>query len=364
MSARAAREDRDAVPAQAALAALLARSAARHDGRLCPRQVLGVRIGLYAGELLGLAVPRPDKRLLIFVETDGCFADGIAAATGCWLGRRTLRLTDYGKVAATAVDTATGRAVRVWPHPEARVRAGRYAPGAPDRWHAQRDGYRVMPAGELLQARAVVLTRSLDALLGRPGQRAICARCGEEILNGREMLLPEGPVCAGCAGGPYYRCDLQHQQEAEMTDSTNHDTAPTTDPRRDDAHPAHHLADPVGALALTAELARLRDEEPWRRSGRHTRTLIKDADLRVVLVALRPGARLDEHHAPGRITIHALAGRLRVGVAGQSIEVPTGHLVTLGPAIRHDVEALEESAFLLTIAWPTGSGTTSPASER
>src|SRR3712207_7090667 len=47
-----------------------------------------------------------------FVETDGCFADGVSVATGCWLGRRTLRLVDHGKVAATFMDTLTERAVR------------------------------------------------------------------------------------------------------------------------------------------------------------------------------------------------------------------------------------------------------------
>lgn len=145
-----------------------------------------------------------------------------------------------------------------------------------------------------------------------------------------------------------------------MADSDTRDPHTATASQREGERPALHLADPVGVLDLAAELARLRDEEPWRRSGRHTRTLIKDADLRVVLIALRPGARLEEHHAPGRITIQILAGRLRVGVTGQSITVATDYLVTLGPAIRHEVEALEESAFLLTIAWPRGLDTAPP----
>lgn len=93
-------------------------------------------------------------------------------------------------------------------------------------------------------------------------------------------------------------------------------------PKPEDTHPTSHLADPIGVLDLKAELAQLRDEEPWRRSGRHSRTLIKDADLRVVLIALQTGARLEEHHAPGRITVHALDGHLRVGVSGQAIDLP------------------------------------------
>src|SRR5512142_1649492 len=98
------------------LASLLEESASLHH-HLCPRQVLGVRMGMLAGEILGLDLPQKDKRLLAIAETDGCAVDGISVSTGCWVGRRTLRIEDYGKVAATCVDTATGRAVRIWPQP-------------------------------------------------------------------------------------------------------------------------------------------------------------------------------------------------------------------------------------------------------
>ncbi len=91
-----------------ALDDLLERTAALHD-HLCPRQVLGVRMGMYAAALLELELPQRDKRLFTFVETDGCFADGVSVATGCWLGRRTMRLVDQGKIGATFVDTYTAR---------------------------------------------------------------------------------------------------------------------------------------------------------------------------------------------------------------------------------------------------------------
>jgi formylmethanofuran dehydrogenase subunit E len=82
-------------------------SAERHHDHLCPRQVLGVRMGIYAAELLALDLPQNDKRLFTFVETDGCLIDGLAVATGCWVGNRTMRVIDYGKSAATFVDTLT-----------------------------------------------------------------------------------------------------------------------------------------------------------------------------------------------------------------------------------------------------------------
>jgi formylmethanofuran dehydrogenase subunit E len=187
--------------------ALLARYVAdleRLHPRLCPRQILGLRIGLHAGALLRLDLPRADKRVLVFVETDGCFADGVSVATGCWLGRRTLRLMDYGKVAATVVDTLSGRAYRLWPHAAARAGAGDYAPGAADRWHAQLIGYQIMPIEQLLRVEPVDVQLEIARIVGSPG-RVTCSACGEEILNDREVLSPYGVRCLGCAGEPYYR---------------------------------------------------------------------------------------------------------------------------------------------------------------
>ncbi len=186
------------------LAALLDQLSALHP-RLCPRQVLGVRIGLYAGELLDLEVPRTrDKRLLVVVETDGCFADGVSVATGCWVGRRTLRVVDFGKTAAVFVDTDSGRAVRVRPHPAARQRAMQLLPDAPSPWHAYLEGYKRLPADALLLAEPVLLTTPVDTIVGKPGVRVECTRCGEEIMNAREVRIGGKPMCASCAGGAYY----------------------------------------------------------------------------------------------------------------------------------------------------------------
>lgn len=185
------------------LQTLLGQSSALHD-HLCPRQVLGVRIGMYAAELLGLELPQQDKRLYTFIETDGCFADGIAVSTGCWLGHRTLRLMDFGKVAATFSDTKTGRTVRIWPHPYARERAKRYSPDAQSRWHCQLEAYQVMPTDELLCAQEVTLAFSIDTIISRPGVRAVCECCGEEILNEREVVVGGIIMCRACAGSVYY----------------------------------------------------------------------------------------------------------------------------------------------------------------
>jgi formylmethanofuran dehydrogenase subunit E len=187
-----------------AIQAALSRLAGRHQ-HLCPRQVLGVRGGLHAAAWLGIDVPQTDKRLLALVEMDGCFADGVSAATGCWLGRRTLRLIDHGKTAVTLVDTVTGRAVRVAPRADARARAIEAAPAGVDRWQAQLEGYQNLADASILRAVPVVVSLDLAALISRPGLRVCCELCGEEITNEREVRLGSWTVCRGCAGDQYYR---------------------------------------------------------------------------------------------------------------------------------------------------------------
>jgi formylmethanofuran dehydrogenase subunit E len=179
-------------------------SARQHRGHLCPRQVLGVRMGAYASELFDLTLPQSDKRLYTFVETDGCLIDGISSATNCTVGHRTMYVIDYGKTAATFVDTETNRAVRIWPCVESRQLALRYALDAPDRWHAQLEAYQVMPTNELLVAQQVTLTISPKALLSRHGMRVVCEECGEDIINEREVRLEGRILCRACALGAYY----------------------------------------------------------------------------------------------------------------------------------------------------------------
>lgn len=196
---------------------LLNASAALHKDHLCPRQVLGVRMGLYAGILLGINLPQTDKRLVSLVETDGCMADGVMVATGSSFGHRTMRLMDYGKTAATFVDLYSERAIRISPAFEARARSRFYAPSAPSRWHAQLAAYQIMPDEELLDAQVVVLTISLKAIISSHGGRVVCDQCGEDIINERYVKQDEKYLCLACAHGAYYSisCDPFHMKASE-----------------------------------------------------------------------------------------------------------------------------------------------------
>jgi formylmethanofuran dehydrogenase subunit E len=200
------------------LQAILDISAARHK-HLCPRQVLGARIGLAGGAALGLALPRQDKRLLIIVETDGCFADGVEAATGCAMGHRTLRLADYGKIGATFVDVKTGTAVRLAPQLDIREKALQYAPEETKHYYAQLVGYQRMPDNELLIIQPVQLSVPVSQIVSRAGVRVNCAECGEEIINEREVVVGGRPLCAACASPAYYTLETLLFCAAEKVDS-------------------------------------------------------------------------------------------------------------------------------------------------
>lgn len=182
---------------------LLQRSATRHR-KLCPKQVLGVRMGLYAGELLNLPLPNRDSRLLVILETDGCFADGIEVTVGCTIGKRTMRIEDNGKVAATFVDTKTEYALRLVPAPNVRSLASKYTDQALDPYLAQLEGYQIMPVEEMFNYQEVVLKRSVAEIISQPGLRVLCSICGEEIINEREIATSAGVLCRGCSGERYY----------------------------------------------------------------------------------------------------------------------------------------------------------------
>ena len=177
---------------------------ATHHHKICPRQVLGVRAGLLAGRLLELPLPQPEKRLLSIAETDGCFVDGVSTATGCYVGRRSLRIEDYGKTAVTFIDTLTEQAIRVVPRASAREQAWDYAPSARNKWEAQLIGYKYIPDELLFHWQWVQLTIPVKQIIGQAGKRAICEVCAEEIINQREVMHEGTTLCRSCAGESYF----------------------------------------------------------------------------------------------------------------------------------------------------------------
>ncbi len=199
------------------LSDLLQQSAARHS-HLCPRQVLGVRMGLAGLAALGLDAPITKKVALVIIETDGCFADGIEVSTGATIGHRTLRLVDLGKIAAIFANVKTGRAIRLAPTLDVRERVLDYVPDEQRHYFAQLQGYQIMPEAELFSYQEVLLDPPLERIVSRPGVRTLCGRCGEEIINERELIVDGEVLCKTCAGSSYYSpaCNLMFSNAISM----------------------------------------------------------------------------------------------------------------------------------------------------
>jgi quercetin dioxygenase-like cupin family protein len=112
------------------------------------------------------------------------------------------------------------------------------------------------------------------------------------------------------------------------------------------------MVDKVAQFNLLQEIADSEQKKPWP-SGLYSKTLFKKHDLRVVLISMQDAAHMKEHHADGTISIQVLKGQLCVSVNGKPHNLAAGTLFTLAHSIRHDVEAKGDSAFLLTISWPS-----------
>jgi quercetin dioxygenase-like cupin family protein len=114
------------------------------------------------------------------------------------------------------------------------------------------------------------------------------------------------------------------------------------------------LHGPLQSFDLNAEVSRLREEKAWQESGRNAITLRKGEGLNVVLLVMKEGDRLDEHSAPGPITLSVHEGRIRFSTADKSVEAETGTVLACDAGVRLSVEALGEAVCLLNVA--TGSG--------
>ena len=127
-----------------------------------------------------------------------------------------------------------------------------------------------------------------------------------------------------------------------MSDASN-------EPRRPSAQP---MAAAYLEVDIASELQQLQSEAGWQ-SGHRAKMLVKYDGLRVVLIALKAGSTIPEHHAEGQISIQSVVGHIRVRAQGRSFELRPGGLLALDHGVPHDVDAMEDSAFLLTMARPT-----------
>jgi formylmethanofuran dehydrogenase subunit E len=193
----------------------LLRDAERAHGHLCAGQVLGVRMAMLALDRLGIGDPRarlladgslnPDrKRLVTFVEIDRCATDAIGVVTGCRVGKRALKLRDWGKMAATFVDLSARlgedsyRGLRVVARESSKARAKELYPEL-EKNAQQMKAYRELPDAELFGETWVKVPLPPSEFPGYKGARVACARCGEGVNFDRFAEVDGERLCLACA---------------------------------------------------------------------------------------------------------------------------------------------------------------------
>jgi formylmethanofuran dehydrogenase subunit E len=184
-------------------------------GHLCAGQILGVRMAMLALARLGIDDPRPRtlpdgtlnpdrKRLVVFVEIDRCATDAIGVVTAARIGKRALKLRDFGKMAATFVDlnqplgddaykairlvaleTSKDLARQLYPHLEKNAQ--------------QMQSYRELPDADLFSEAWVRVPLPPSEFPGYKGQRVLCARCGEGVNFDRFLDRDGQRLCLSCA---------------------------------------------------------------------------------------------------------------------------------------------------------------------
>ena len=165
-------------------------------------------MALLGCQLIGVDDPRgaDRKKVIVWVEIDRCMADAVGAVTGARLGKRSLKYVDYGKVAATFLNTESKKAVRVVALESSRALADKRFGVIANKRERQFRAYSEASDEELFKIENVALELGEMDAPGSPRSRVICAVCNEGVNDGREVVRADGTiVCRGCESGTYYQ---------------------------------------------------------------------------------------------------------------------------------------------------------------
>jgi formylmethanofuran dehydrogenase subunit E len=169
---------------------VLVAEAGKFHGDICNGISIGTRMTMAGLREIGITDPQgvDRKKIMVFVEADRCITDAIMALTGCRPGKRTMKVLDYGKMAATFINLETGKAVRV-------ITAA-HKEGQPD--------FATMPDKEMFSIVEVKVPLLPGDMPGKPIRRVLCSRCGETVLDARDIVVDGSILCKPCAAGKSY----------------------------------------------------------------------------------------------------------------------------------------------------------------
>jgi formylmethanofuran dehydrogenase subunit E len=172
-------------------------------GDLCAGIILGARMAVLGLKAVGIDDPKgaDKKNLIVYVETDRCASDAILAVTGCHPGKRTMKILDHGKMAATFINLKTGKAVRVF----VKNREGNKVTTREEiEKSPHTEEYAMMPSEELFEIQEVRVRLKPEDLPGKPLRIVACEVCDERVMDMREERKDGRVLCRSCASGASY----------------------------------------------------------------------------------------------------------------------------------------------------------------
>lgn len=177
----------------------LLEEAVSYHGHKCAGIENGTRMAMCGLKRIGIAEPKgaDSKKLIVFVEVDRCATDAITALTGCRPGKRSMKVLDYGKMAATFINLETGKAVRL---------ASTFGRKGTEETAGVMPDFANAPDEELFVIQDVEVPLRPEDLPGKPLHSIRCTSCGEKVMDGREVDLNGDAHCKPCAEKrTYYR---------------------------------------------------------------------------------------------------------------------------------------------------------------
>lgn len=152
-------------------------------GHICIGQAIGIRLAL-AGMKAAEIPDSGTRELIIVVENDRCIADALMVLTGCRLGRRTMKLRDYGKMAATFFNEKTGKAYRVSLNAKGFEK---FKEQMVDDKIQRSLNFLNIPEDEMVNICEVKLNLSKYDMPGKPLKTTICPTCGEKVMDNKDI---------------------------------------------------------------------------------------------------------------------------------------------------------------------------------
>ncbi len=179
--------------------AALLEEAGKFHGDICAGIQIGTRMTMAGLKRIGISDPKgaDRKKLIVFVEIDRCCTDAIMALTGCKPGKRTMKIRDYGKMAATFINLESGKAVRVATRRDRKVSADP---------SSENPDFSGVAEEDLFSITDVEVPLRPEDLPGKPLRRVPCALCGESIMDGRETEHQGQTLCTPCFEKKNYYC--------------------------------------------------------------------------------------------------------------------------------------------------------------